>query len=647
MRNLTFVFLILCISCSYQIKIKTGDQAYDSKQFAIAQNLYKVEFDQTENPNEKAYKAFRIGQCYKNVSNFEQSLKWFKKAYDLNYGLKALEEYAFALKNNGEYEAAIAAFQELSGEIKNSTEFRKEINICKLNIQWKSQQSEFFFVLKKIKALNEKSSDYSPVITPSGSVYFVSDRLQENKNKGNKFGWTGRFYSDLFQYSKDQVITFPSVINSNDNEGPFCFDSKMETIYFTRCANTGEAEDYCNIYYSVLEHGVWSEPEIIDFGLGTANQMHPALYKSDSIMVFCSDAKKGVGQYDLYISYYVDDAWSVAENLGEVINSPLDEKFPVWYHDTLFFSSNGLPGMGGLDVFKTYKTQDKKWAPPVNLKPSINSEADDFGFFVDTSFVPNDSIFLSAAISSNREQSDNDEIYSVELRRRTDSSPKKKPNKFKYEVIVNMQFASHELYKKNTKQLLDSIELIEKISKNSLNTKSQTKIGLKLLPGDHYTFLASKRNYLNNEFSFETPKEPELDHDSIFIMNMEIDMLPLVYDQEFILQELYYDFDDWAIRLDAVPALERLKSVLITNPSIKVLLGSHTDCRGEEAYNDILSTKRAQSAMDWLIRQGISSSRLQFVGYGERDPSVNCNCGDCTEEQHQMNRRTTFKIIRN
>ncbi len=647
MRNLTIAFLFLCFACSYQIKIKTGDQAYESKQFAVALNLYKTEFEQIENPKDKAYKAFRIGQCYKNVSNFEQSLKWFKKAYDLNYGLKALEEYAFALKNNGEYEAAISAFQELSEEIKNSTEFRKEINICKLNMQWKAQRSEFFFVLKKMSALNEKGSDYSPVITPDGSVFFVSDRLQENKNKGNKFGWTGRFYSDLFEYSKDQLIPLSSIINSNDNEGPFCFDSRMETIYFTRCANTGEAEDYCNIYYSVLEHGIWSEPEMIDFGLGTANQMHPALYQSDSIMIFSSDARNGVGQYDLYISYFMDDAWSLAENLGDVLNTPSDEKFPVWYHDTLFFSSNGHPGMGGLDVFKTYRTRDHKWTPPVNLKPSINSEADDFGFFVDTAFVPNDSIFLKAAISSNREQSDNDEIYTVELRKRTESTPKKKPGKFKFEVIVNLQFISHELYKNNIRLLLDSVELIERVSKNSLNTKGQTKVGLKLLPGDHYTFLASKRNYLNQEFSFNTPDEPELDRDSTYVMNMEIELLPLVYDEEFILQELYYDFDDWAIRQDAVPALVRLKTLLVTNPSIKILLGSHTDCRGEDSYNDVLSAKRAQSVMDWLIREGISSSRLNFIGYGEKDPSVNCNCADCTEEQHQMNRRTTFKIIKN
>ncbi len=124
-------------------------------------------------------------------------------------------------------------------------------------------------------------------------------------------------------------------------------------------------------------------------------------------------------------------------------------------------------------------------------------------------------------------------------------------------------------------------------------------------------------------------------------------MLPLLYDTEFILQELYYDFDEWAIREDAIPSLEKLKILLITNPGIKVLLGSHTDCRGEENYNKELSFKRALSAVDWLIAQGISSKRLLSIGYGEADLSMDCLCNQCTEEQHQLNRRTTFKLIRN
>ncbi len=647
MRNLSISILFLFFACSYQIKIKTGDQAYQSKQFAVAQSLYRSEFEQTEDAKEKAYIAFRIGQCYKNVSNFEQSLKWFKKAYDLNYGLKALEEYAFALKNNGEYETAISAFQELTEELKNSTEFRKEITICKLNIQWRDQKSEYFYILKKMSSANEKGSDYSAVISPSGSIYFVSDRLQEGRSTSTKFGWTGRFYSDIFEYESNQVHSFSTVINSQDNEGPFCFDSKMKTIYFTRCTNSGEAEDYCNIYFSELDHDVWTEPEMIDFGLGVSNQMHPALYKSDSIMVFCSDAQKGIGQYDLYVSYYIDESWSVAENLGEIVNSPLDEKFPVWYNDTLFYSSNGLPGMGGLDVFRTYKSSGGKWTPPANLKPNINSEADDFGFFVDTAFDKNDSIYLKAVLSSNRDQSDNDEIYSVELKKRADATLIKKTKKFKWEIVINIQFVSHETYKSNVKQILDSVDLAEKISKNTLSTKSMTKVSLKLLPSDQYTFLASKKNFLNKEFSFDTPGEPELSRDSIYVMNLEVEMLPLIYDEEFILQELYYDFDDWKIRKDAVPALERLKLLLVANPNIKILLGSHTDCRGEEAYNEVLSAKRAESAMEWLIQQDISSSRLQYKGYGENDLSVDCNCQDCTEEQHQLNRRTTFKIIKN
>jgi outer membrane protein OmpA-like peptidoglycan-associated protein len=647
MKNISIPLLFLFLACSYQIKIKTGDQAYDSKQYAVAQNLYRNEFDQSEDLKIKAYKAFRIGLCYKNVSHFEQALKWFKKAYDLNYGLKALEEYAFALKDNGEYEAAIAAFQELTEELKNTTEFRKEINICKLNMQWKLQKSEFYYKLINWSELNEKSSDYSAVMDTSGVIYFVSDRLQESKSKTSKFAWTGRFFSDIFKFSGNTVSPLPAPVNSADNEGPFCFDSKMKTLYFTRCSNTGESEDYCNIYSSSSTSSGWTEPELMDFGLGVSNQMHPALYKNDSILVLSSDAKNGIGQYDLYISYLRREGWSRAENLGETVNTALDEKFPVWYRDTLFFSSTGHPGMGGLDVFKTYQVENRKWVPPINMKPAINSEADDFGFFVDTSFTRNDSVYLKGLLSSNRAQTDNDEIYSVELRKRAETKQIIPPGKFKWEIVVNIQFVSHEIYKNNTKLKLDSIELIEKVSKNTLNTRGLSNVSLKVLPSDHYTFLASKRNYLNKEFSFNTPDAPVLDHDSTYIINLEVEMLPIRYDQEFILQELYYDFDDWKIRADAVPALEQLRMLLVTNPKIRILLGSHTDCRGDDAYNDILSSKRAQSALNWLVEKGISIQRLEYKGYGERNPSVECKCEECTEAQHQLNRRTTFRIIPN
>lgn len=644
-KSLTILLIFLLSACTYQMKIKTGDQAFERKQYAVAQRLYRTEFDQTEDNGEKAFKAFRIAQCFNHVSNFEQALKWFKKAYDLNYGLKALEEYAFALKNNGEYEAAISAFQELTEELK-TTEFRKEINICKLNIEWSHQQTEYFYLLKKIKTINEKGSEYSAVIDPAGNLYFVSDRLVENNSTKHKYNWTGRYFSDIFKYSNQQIVSFSKFINSDANEGSFCFDSKMTTIYFTRCGDIGETEDFCHIYKSELTDDSWTEPEILDFGFSQSNQIHPALHFSDSILVFSADAANGIGQFDLYMSHKTADGWSYPQNLGQLINTPFDEKFPVWYRDTLFLSSNGHPGMGGLDVFKTYILGDESWAPPVNLKPNINSSADDFGFYVDTSFHVNDSIMLRALLTSNREQTDNDEIYSVELRKRSSAGSSKEKVKYNWEVLATIEFVQHEKYKNHQKVLLDSVTLVEKVSKNSVFSANQHAITLKVLAGDQYTFLASKRNFLNAEFSFTTPSPPKLTHDSIHSIRIEVELLPVLYEEEFILQELYYDFDDWKIRPDAIPALERLKTILTINPKIEILLGSHTDCRGEEIYNDELSTKRAHAALEWLVNNGISPERLQFLGYGEREPSIPCKCEDCTDQQHQANRRTTFKILR-
>jgi peptidoglycan-associated lipoprotein len=627
-------FCLLICSCSYQIKIKTGDQAFQNKQYSIAQSLYLSEFDQSDQIKEKSYIAFKLGQSYKYVSDFGQSMKWFKIAYDLNYGLKALEEYAFSLKNNGEYEAAIQAFEELSNEVTYSSEIRKEITICKLNIQWKSQRDEFYYHLRNYTEINELSSDYSAVKDPLGLIYFVSDRLNESVTSKVRDSWTGRYFSDIYSYSAESGIqNFGRIINSGSSEGPFSFNSKMNELFFTRCEDRYETENFCRIFYSIKRNNIWSEPEEIDFGLSSGNQVHPALHFSDSILIFSSDDQTSIGQYDLYISYRSENQWSKAVNMGDIVNTANDEKFPVWYRDTLFFSSTGHPGMGGLDVFKTYQSPDRRWYPPLNVKPGINSEADDFGLFIDTSFIPNDSIFQKALLSSNRGNMMNDDIYLLELRKRTPPSSDTKKPKFKLEIIANIQFISHEFYHNNKLSYLDSVDVVEKVSKRSVSTKSASKLSLKLLAAENYTFVASKRGYLNKQ-------------DSTILLNIEVELIPVHYDAEFILKELYYDFDEWSIREDAIPALDNLKSIMITNPGIKILLGSHTDCRGEENYNLNLSSKRAKSAMDWLVQNGISSNRLQYKGYGEQNPSVQCKCEDCSESEHQLNRRTTFKIIK-
>lgn len=646
MNKFGILVTFLLVACSYQIKIKTGDQAFQAKQYANAIGFYKQEIEQVSNQKEKAYKAFKLGQSFKYLSDYDQSLGWFKKAYDWNYGLKALEEYAIALKNTGNYDAAILAYQELMQELKGGVEYKKEVQICKLNLEWIKQKSEYYYKLTNLAAVNDKASDYSAITTDSSEVYFVSDRLSELRHENVKFGWTGRSFSDIYLFKQGSIELLPEPINSKSNEGSFCFNSLGNRIYFTRCEANDQTEDFCKIYESEYLKGIWSEPEWLDFGFNNSNVIHPAIHKSDSILVFSSNAPGGIGQYDLYLSYLGEEGWSLPVNLGEPVNSAYDEKFPVWYQDTLFFSSNGHPGLGGLDVFKTFKISDSKWAPPVNLKPDINSEADDFGFFIDKNFTPNDSVFQKALLSSNRNFNRQDEIYSVELRKRNQVPSLQIPKKFKWDVQVNIQFVTAESYKSTKQVPIDSVDLIEKISRNFVNSKSNSRISLKLLPGDSYTFLASKKNYLNHEFSFATPAQPELNADSLHLINIVVELIPVLYDEEFVIPELYYDFDKWFIRQDAVASLEKLKGLLNTNPLIKIRLGSHTDCRGDEQYNLALSEKRAHAAMQWLIDKGIAANRLFHIGYGENDPAINCFCESCTEDEHQKNRRTTFTLIR-
>lgn len=642
--KLGYLIPVLCsyclfLSCNYTYKIRKGDQAFEVKQYAKAASLYLNEFKNAGTDREKAEKAFKLALCTKYFGDYSQTLKWSRLAYDLNYGSPALYEYAGALKMNGEYEAAADAFKLYGEESGRLQDARKEINVCKLMAEWQNTPSDYIWKVQEIDHLKADGSVYGYQKIDSSAFLYVAERFNSENKTESKFEWSGRPYSKIIY-----GLTGENLTKSLGNESAYSFEKKSGQLYFTRCDEIVENKQLCKIYQTSLQKGELNKINLVRLPSFEENCIHPAIHHSDSLLVFSSDKPGGSGGWDLYFTTKTDGAWNTPQNLGSRINSSRDEVFPIWNGDSLYYSSNGLVGMGGLDLFKTWKDSLMQWQPPQNLRNPVNSEADDFLYFIDTYHDHREGELMVAYFSSNRDHG-LDRVYSATKRLRNIQVAEPVRPKFKFEVQVNIKFTEAISFSDQEKKLLDSVMFIDKVTKHSFSSEYRTSIPLKLTPGLSYRFLITRRGYLNRDIEFSAPLAPILEHDSTLYMNLQYELIPAVMHQEFLLSELYYDFDKWEIRPDAVPALETLKTILITNPKIKVLIGSHTDCRGSQDYNRRLSTLRAQSAANWLIQSGIPETRIKYQGFGASKPAIVCQCDQCTDQQHQNNRRSTFQLI--
>lgn len=642
-----WVWLMVLLSCMSQKKLKSGQEAYEVKQYALAISFYKNEFEDATNKKSKASIAFQLGQCFSKISDSENELIWYKRAYDLGYGLPALEKYAFALKQNEQYDYAADVFNDLAEEAQGGLIYRREISICKLAQSWKDNKSNpFIYRVRPFESLNETANDFAAIYSPAGDVYFSSDRFGTKGKK--KYNWSGQFFSDLFilnRESESADLVSINNINTPDNEGSCSLVNNGEKLYFTRCSDSGTGDYYCQIYSTLLPQN--EEPQLIDLGNFKCNNVNPAIYISDSILIFSSDREGGEGKYDLYLVQWMDEQWSKPINLGSLINTQGNEKFPTWDHDTLYFSSDYLAGMGGLDIFKTWRTKDGKWLSPQHLDYPMNSGADDFNFSKDPLFKSNDTIVQSGIFTSNRNLTQGDDIYSFQYIKNPNNVfnvPNKKLGKIN--IVATINFLKIETYKtENLNKELDSVQLeMTKDMKDFVYSGNKTKMTFYLTPNTECHIKCSRRGYLNQILSFRTPALDSLERDTTINLDYKVVLVPLIIDREFVLDNVYYDYDKWDIREDAKFALDHLYEILISNPKINIVVVSHTDCRGEDHYNLNLSQKRAQSAVSYLINKGIPSNRLQSNGVGELDPAISCNCSTCTEEEHQKNRRTTFRI---
>lgn len=661
------IFLLACLffnACNYVQKIRDGKTAFERKQYAVATQMLSAEYKKEKSRVEQGKIAYMLGESYTRMNQSEKAIEWYYTAYENQYGVDALKGYAYALKKNQQYTEASKAFKELGIEIGSPYEYRKEITACKIAQEWLDQANKSEYNIQS-KDFNSKAADYAPSIYKDGQLVITSDRGSSTGSE--KYNWTGNNFSDLFVVDPTSNKISPldkGIINTVDNEGTVAFNSDFTEMYFSRCFSDDEnGDNFCQLMVSKSDGNSWSAPLVLNFVEEEVNYAHPSLSKDGSTLYFSSNHPDGWGGYDLYVTERTPDGWDIPRLLSRSVNTIGDEMFPFIDNDTLYFASNQHTGMGGLDIYKSYKKEKDSWSPPFNLKAPINSGADDFGYVVDRSRAIEDKDIVQIGyFSSTRENGKgNDDIF--EFKKGIPPPPPPPPPvdttappppPIVYKIILE-GFVLEKIYSSpddpNSKVLGrkplggSKVDVNFNDEKKSFNVGEDGQFTMELEENTDYYFFGSKPNYLNNNARFSTRGIAKDPANPIQKYEVEIVLDKIFKNKEIVLDNIYYDYDKWDIRRDAEPTLNQLVTVLNQNPQIKIQLSSHTDCRGGANYNENLSQKRAQSAVDFLISKGIASNRLVAKGYGKNALAIECICSRCTEAEHQANRRTTFKIL--
>lgn len=649
-----WILVFFLASCTYTQKIKDGNTAFERKQFAVAIPFLKKEYEKQKSRVEQGKLAFLIGESYRQMNQPEKAIPWYETAYNFQYGLDALKAYAFALKQSGQYAEAADAFKNLGIELGSPYEYRKEMKACQIAQAWEKEAGKAPYHLEAFP-VNSNASDYAPFLLGKDQLAFTSDRASATGEE--TYFWTGSGFSDIFVTNTSgtsvELINLP--INSEDHEGTLWLNSSITELFFTRCYSTSYQDAWCKILHATLEEGQWTTPQPLPFCKDGINYGHPTLSADEGTLYFSANAPDGWGGYDIYFSERTPNGWSDPTLMSRSINTAADEKFPVIEEDTLYFASTGHTGMGGLDIFKSYKLGNNTWSPAYNLKPPVNSASDDFGLIIDRRMFTEQGVSWKGYLSSSRPGGFGmDDIYLIEKRiQKTDEEPVP-VNDIVFQMRLDI-FILEKIFEladdPNSKVLgrktlpNASLQVSQGDSTFWVQVGSEGSFQLSLKENTDYYFLAQMDNYLSKSARFSTrgigkdPANPSLQFE------LEIELDKIFVNTEIQLENIYYDFDEAFIREDAKPTLDELVAMLKENPEILIELGSHTDCRGSNKYNLELSQRRAQSAVDYLISRGVAENRLSAIGYGENNPTNTCACATCTEEEHQENRRTTFKIV--
>lgn len=638
MKTRYLVIMVLAVfTASLQVSAQRAkaDRLFTAFNYSKAIPLY--ERLASKNNKHAAYAMTRTGDCHRLTGNFEEAVRWYSNAALIDTANAELFfNYAQSLRSIGKYEEAAEKFMKYAQLKPNDPRGELYAGFSKQVMQW--TEPEFDYELFNAEAINSEYSDFSPVYSKNG-IIFTSDRMARSGEK--RYGWTGAFYLDLFSAELkkgDSELLEPgspslysAALSQAYHDGPATFSSDYSTVYFTRVTRKIGEIDSTRYYTNKLKifssknlgDGKWSDPEPFYLNSDSYSVGHPTLAENGNTLYFVSDMPGGLGGTDIYKVRRNGDDWGPAENLGTVINTFGNEMFPYIHKDkVLYFSSDGHPGLGSLDVFAS-EIEGNEYLKPENMKAPLNSPADDFGIVI----YEDDK---QGMISSNRSGGKGeDDIYMFTIKERLPDS-----------VLI----AGYVKDKESLEVLRNSTVFAWNLQTDEivvLKTDDKGYYEIWAKPGSSFVMKGMKNGFSPDCLSLSVEPRTKLTS----IENRDLLLGKYKVDQIFRLENIYYDFDKWNIRADASVELDKVVEFLNENPDIIVELGSHTDSRGSFKYNERLSERRAESAVAYIVSKGISNKRITAKGYGEYQLVNRCSDGvKCSDQEHQDNRRTEIKI---
>lgn len=644
MKNYTLLLLTIISAFSFgsyaqKAKIASGDKKYDSYAYVDAIKTY----EKVANKGYKSEDMFKkLGNSYYFNSDFANAAKWYGELFTMNTSVEPEYYYRYAqsLKSIGENNKANSLLDQFYAKSKNDVRGK----LYKDNVNY----------LDEIKAnsgrykiedagINSKYSDYGSFVY-NNKIYFASARDTGNFSK-RKHQWTGEYFTNIYNADVNpengnpgKVKKLKSAINTKFHEASPVFTQDGKTVYFTRnnYINGKKGKDdnritLIKIYKATLGAGnKWGNIIELPFNSDNYSTAHPALSPDEKTLYFSSDMPGSIGQSDLYkVSINPNNGFGTPENLGRDINTEGKETFPfVTKENEIYFSSDGYPGLGGLDVFVANIDKEGKISNVQNIGADVNSPKDDFAYIIDPTS-------RRGYFTSNKDGGQgSDDIYKfLETR-------KLKCEQQLEGVITDAQ----------TGTILPGTKVT--LYDDQMNIKNETfsdgsgKYTFPVECGKIYFVRAEKPEYTTKEVTVTISKTTGT---TSLPIALEKSSCKVTIGDDlgvcFGIKMIYFDLDKSNIRTEAALDLEKILVVLNENPTMKLDIRSHTDSRATHQYNAALSDRRAKSTIKWLIKNGISPNRLTGKGYGETQLVNKCSDGvNCTEEEHQANRRSEFII---
>ena len=645
-----YILFLLIVSSLYSCKSAKLSDAEEKQrigEYYEAAAIYRKVYTKTSPKKRdlRGYIAYRMAECNRLINNTAKATSAYMNAIRYDYPDSTVYlRMGQMLQKTGRYPEAIKNYDIYMENDPSNLLAINGIQGCELAPGWKKNPTRY--EVRRMDKFNSRRGEFSPMLAGDkyDQLYFASSRSKDKDAKVSAI--TGQNNNNLFLVKQDEKgawlapVELEDEVNTEYDEGTPSFSPDGNTMYYTYCAQDPEGPRTAEIYISTRSSAKWGKGTRATIVKDSVTALgHPSISPDGKYLYFVSDAVGGFGGKDIFRARVAGNDFGPMENLGEEINTPGDEMFPyVRDSVTLYFASNGHPGMGGLDLFKA--TQDSTGKRNVeNLGAPINSMGDDFGI----TFAGKEE---RGFFCSNRNDARGyDHIYSFELPTIT----------IFIEGIVN-----------DVDEYPIEDATVRIVGKDGLNVKVPVKkdgtYRVELERDIRYVMMASARGYLNQNYELHTGPEEK---NETYIVDFFLSPIS----KPVVIDNIFYDFDKATLRPESKKALDEMIKMLNDNPNVTIELGAHTDRKGTDQYNERLAQRRAQSVVDYLIAGGIEAARLEAKGYGESVPkTINKKMakqfdflkeGDVLTEEFilalppeqqeiadQINRRTEFKVLR-